>query len=164
MTASLMPFYRTKADHVLSLDVRFLFLLLHLFRYSYWLLFRFKITNYRSDIGDDLSIDLSGIYVASRQYEVKQLIGSSDDDTKSTFWTHDVARPIKIEWREQATLHFLISPILSDTNCSTLSRCVLSTELLDNRNPASDYRITDFICIENAYEQFTVRLTVIRWF
>ena len=35
MTASLMPFYRTKADHVLSLDVRFLFLLLHLFRYSY---------------------------------------------------------------------------------------------------------------------------------
>jgi hypothetical protein len=102
-----------------------------------------------------MTIYLNGFYAASRYYEIKQLIDSSAnmqerDDTLN----ENSIGPIKIDWQEQVTLHFLICPIHNDGEKSTLSRYLLPTECSDK---FSDISVTDFICIENAFEQFTVR-------
>lgn len=104
---------------------------------------------------------MTGFYVASRYYEINRLIDTLTytKDVEGTAHEQSI-EPIKIDWQEQVTLHFLISPIHRDEK-SYLSKCLLPSEWSDNY---TDVSVTDFICIEHAFEQFTVRLYTFNYF
>jgi len=126
MTASLIPSYGSGSDHILSVEM----------------------TNYRSDKQSDLDIFVNSISVASKLYKVKPLVpqnlSGSIEGTRSKIG-HSIG------WREQVTMHYLISPVNSTPFKCNLSECSLGTETVNHKNES---RVTDFICLEYAHDKF----------
>ena len=108
------------------------------------------MTNYRSDQQNDLNIFVNKISVASKLYEVKPLI--TQDKINSTK-DSKVATGHSIGWREQVTMHYLISPITpSNSNC-VVSECTLGEPSFEQKDES---KITDFSCLEYAHDKFKV--------
>lgn len=112
------------------------------------------MTNYRSDRQTNLEIDLNEISVASRDYVIKPLIGEGNDPYEEQ---KEVCISNKLRWQEQVTVHYLISPLENSIqeDCA-VSHCSVKKNLEDINSRASNETVTDFICLENAHDNFTV--------
>mmetsp|Transcript_1241 Transcript_1241/g.2203 ORF Transcript_1241/g.2203 Transcript_1241/m.2203 type:complete len:647 (+) Transcript_1241:74-2014(+) len=139
MSASLMPSYWNKGEHILSVE----------------------LMNYRSDRDSKLEIDLNKICVASRHFEIRQLPGQVEpvdfDNPSST--------SLKIGWQERVTLHYLVVPTENVNSAfvaiSTLLFSSGNKMLLSNRRTEMNQngaQLTDFMCRERAHELFTSTL------
>ncbi len=105
------------------------------------------MTNYRSDKKDerDQDICVETISVASKNYKVKPLI-----EGEKRRGGHPVG------WREQVSLHYLISPNTLKLPDDLISHCSMTNN--DPKNDQNyDSAITDFACLEHAFESFMVR-------
>ncbi len=130
VTASLMPSFKDKNDHILSVEM----------------------TNYRSDKDSDLDIFMDKICVASSNYCVKPLINSTDP--LQTEKTSSNSNGYSIAWQEQVTMHYLISPLTPSGGQCILSECVLGKT--DKESPSGFSSMIDFISLEHAHDKFTV--------
>jgi len=151
MSASLMPSYSNKGEHILSVE----------------------LMNYRSDRDSELEIYLNKICVASRHFEVKQLRGqvNSSEFSQSLISTQDgssILNPVvspsslKIGWQERVTLHYLVVPIETANRLVTFSNLSFSngsgmwsdSALSKIRSHRYGAQVTDFMCRERAHEVF----------
>lgn len=109
------------------------------------------MTNYRSDQQNELDIFVNKISVASKLYEVRPLITQDTDhaiEDKRSNMGHSIG------WREQVTLHYLISPIIPRSSKCVISECSLGKTASKQINDGS--KITNFICLEYAHDTFKV--------
>lgn len=114
-------------------------------------LFFHQMTNYRSDMDSNLDIAVDKISIASKNYEIKPLV-RIDRSTKSD---HKRLNGYLISWQEQAVMHYIISPIASNSSQCTISHCFLAESNVNNHRSNS---VTDFICLEHAHNHFTSSL------
>ena len=108
------------------------------------------MTNYRSDKQSDLDIFVNNIAVASKLYTVKPLI---NQDPKITLENNKPNTGHSIGWREQVTMHYLISPAKSVGPKCIISECSLGGKTIEQKD---DSQVTDFICLEYAHDKFKV--------
>ena len=108
------------------------------------------MTNYRSDQQDELDICVNNISVASKLYEVRPLV--AQDTTNAIEGTNSKIGH-SIGWREQVTLHYLISPAVPVNSKCIISECSLGKTASDHKNGS---KITNFICLEYAHDKFKV--------
>ena len=117
--------------------------------------------NYRSDRDSKLEIFLNKICVASRHFEIRQLLGQVDSDNllqSIGSSGSDLAESLKIGWQERVTLHYLVVPIEgADTNVtfSTLSFSK-GNEPLTKSGCQHGAKVADFMCRERAHDVFIV--------
>lgn len=122
--------------------------------------------NYRSDRDTKLEIFLNRIFIASRHFEIKQLLGQVD--------SHDLSQPLiasseggsdnsslKIGWQERVTLHYLVVPIETDNSSVKFSTLLFSsgdkvTESFPQTIQRYGSQVTDFMCRERAHDVFSV--------
>ena len=117
--------------------------------------------NYRSDRDSKLEIYLNKICVASRYFEIRQLLGQVDsyDLSQSLIASPGNDKSLKIGWQDRVTLHYLVVPI--ERANSTITFSALSFSRGDNVPTLSQRHgaeVTDFMCRERAHEVFTVSL------
>lgn len=123
--------------------------------------------NYRSDSDTKLEMYLNKICIASRHFEIRQLLGQVDASDLSQFLLASVGNSddvlsLKIGWQERVTLHYLVVPI--EVNSTSVSFSTISfskgDEMALESQPLIDHRygsqVTDFMCLERAHEVFTV--------
>ena len=116
--------------------------------------------NYRSDRDSKLEINLSKICVASRHFEIKQLLGQIDSQDMSPPQTgnNEVSPSLKIGWQERVTLHYLVVPI--ETSSASVIFSTLSFAMDKNAEQVSQHsdgaHVTDFMCRERAHDAFSV--------
>ena len=106
------------------------------------------MTNYRSDKDTDLEMFVKNITAASKNYVIKPFTIRDDKDTEQKKLQTLDGHPIS--WQEQAVLHYTVSPITQERNC-TLSHCYPGTA---NGEDEISLVVTDFICLVNAHEKF----------
>jgi hypothetical protein len=90
------------------------------------------------------------ISIASKNYTIKPLVKSSYHDKNSS-----LLQGHSISWQEQAAMYYVISPIESIKSECTISQCTLG---LSNEVDLATASVADFICLENAHDQFNARL------
>jgi len=146
MSASLMPSYSNKGEHILSVE----------------------LMNYRSDRDSNLEIYLNKICIASRNFEIRQLLGQVDSQDLSQSLIassgSDAGSSLKIGWQERVTLHYLVVPIERANASVTFS--ILSfpcgnksrSEFLPETRRWHGAQVTDFMCRERAHDVFTSTL------
>lgn len=130
VTASLMPSFRNRNDHILSIEM----------------------TNFRSDSETGMEISVKKICVASKNYSIRALV---EDETTSQSGT-DLSRNCSISWQEKMTMHYLISPLSARSE----RYCTLSESVLDNaenHNSSGYSSMIDFLSLEHAHSHFSVR-------
>lgn len=118
--------------------------------------------NYRSDRDSKLEINLNKICIASRHFEIKQLLGQIDSQDMSPPQTgnNEVSPSLKIGWQERVTLHYLVVPI--ETSSASVIFSTLSFAMDKNVKPESPLQlsdgahVTDFMCRERAHDTFSV--------
>lgn len=163
MTASLVPSYGSGSDHILSVEVRqeishFYFMNLAFDELlNFMSCLPYKMTNYRSDKQSDLDIFVNNISVASKLYKVKPLVPrdlNNDIQGEKSKIGHSIG------WREQVTMHYLVSPVNSFTSKCTLSECSLG---VGSTKPKDESRVTDFICLEYAHDKFKVSEPMLKY-
>ena len=118
--------------------------------------------NYRSDRDNKLEINLNKICIASRHFEIKQLLGQIDSQDMSPPQTgnNEVSPSLKIGWQERVTLHYLVVPI--ETSSASVTFSTLSFAMDENVKPESPPQlsdgahVTDFMCRERAHDVFSV--------
>lgn len=118
--------------------------------------------NYRSDRDSKLEINLNKICIASRHFEIKQLLGQIDsqDISQGKMGNNEVSPYLKIGWQERVTLHYLVVPI--ETSTSSVIFSTLSFAMDKNVEPESQPQlsngahVTDFMCRERAHDVFSV--------
>eukprot|EP00804_Cyclotella_cryptica_P024493 CCRYP_017559-RA/>CCRYP_017559-RA protein AED:0.26 eAED:0.26 QI:1717/1/1/1/1/1/5/475/1401 len=134
MSASLMPSYSNKGEHILSIE----------------------LMNYRSDRDTKLEINLGNVCIASRNFKVQQMEGQVHPESRSK------SPSLQIGWQERMTLHYLVVPIQTNNTFSTLSTISsIKNDSIDRENPLKSNdstHITDFMCRERAHEVFTEKL------
>jgi len=109
------------------------------------------MTNYRSDQETDLAIFVNTVTVASKLYELKPLIFENKGDiidAKKSSIGHAIG------WAEQITMHYLIKPIDQGNAVCSISNCSVGNTM--TYEPERGSNITDFICLEHAYDKFKV--------
>jgi len=132
MSASIMPSYSNKGEHVLSIE----------------------LMNYRSDRETKLDIYLDKISIASRYYEVRQLGGQMDSNALRTHaGSGSVSSSLCLGWQERVTIHYLVVPLESQNPAFTLSTLSFSgsSQKFSGGHGGS---LTDFMCRERAHEMF----------
>jgi hypothetical protein len=142
MSASLMPSYSNKGEHILSVE----------------------LMNYRSDRDTGLDINFDNICVISRHFEAKQLQGQLTSDGISNSLIPVDENPnssqLKVGWQERITLHYLVTPVVKSDGSCNISMLPFS------RDGAASYtdtshgvgKLTDFICRERAHDVFSSTL------
>lgn len=173
MSASLMPSYSNKGEHILSIEVSGLFTTcsqndsMHAIN-MYVSIFLVQLMNYRSDRESNLEIYLNKIFIASRHFKVRQLSGQVDvnDEFESPTPCIDsdpATHSLKIGWQERVTLHYLVIPLENlEKPTFTLSTLSFSTGNNDHSISSGDVKhyneghITDFMCRERAFDAFSV--------
>jgi hypothetical protein len=106
--------------------------------------------NYRSDRDGKLEIDLGNIFVASKNFQVRQLEGQ-------VYPEQDPKLPaLQIGWQERITLHYLVVPTESNACFSALSVLSSGHDNIIFDKSKSGSHVTDFMCRERAHEVFTV--------
>jgi len=108
------------------------------------------MTNYRSDKQTDLEIAVDKICIASKHYSIKPLV--EDDTSRNNI---NLLNGHSISWQEQAAMHYIISPLESNTAHCTLTQCHLGDR---DQGSNSSRSVTDFICLEHAHDQFTATM------
>lgn len=128
--------------------------------------------NYRSDRDSNLEIYLNKICIASRNFEIRQMLGQVDsqDLSQSLIASSGSAAgsSLKIGWQERITLHYLVVPIERANTSVTFS--ILSfpcgnknmSESLPETRRWYGAQVTDFMCRERAHDVFTVSLGILR--
>lgn len=151
VAASLIPSYNDNNDYVLSLEVsrtisKILFVKQETNQNRQF--FFTQMTNYRSDKKNekDLNICIDTITVASKTFKIKPFM----EDVRES--RQRKGHPIG--WREQISLHYLISPNTLNLPADVTSYVAL-TSATDN-NQMNKISTTDFACLEHAYEKFKV--------
>ena len=132
--------------------------------------------NYRSDGHTKLQIYLEKICIASRHFQIKQLLGQVDSDDLSQSLIEspqktDPVSSLKIGWQERITMQYLVVPIEVSHMPVSFSTLTFSSgnEMVLNSLPQIDLlhgaKVTDFMCRERAHEVFTVslRLPLVIW-
>lgn len=119
--------------------------------------------NYRSDRDSKLEINLNKICIASRHFEIKQLLGQIDSQDMSPPQTgnNEVSPSLKIGWQERVTLHYLVVPIETSSTSvtfSTLSFAMDNKKVKPESPPqlSDGAHVTDFMCRERAHDMFSV--------
>ena len=116
--------------------------------------------NYRSDRDSKLEINLNKICIASRHFEIKQLLGQIDSQDMSPPRTgnNEVSPSLKIGWQERVTLHYLVVPIETSSASVTFSTLSFATDKnAEQVSQQSDgAHVTDFMCRERAHDVFSV--------
>ena len=149
MSASLMPSYSNKGEHILSVE----------------------LMNYRSDRESNLEIYLDKIFIASRHFEVRQMLGQVDPSDVSTSLISNVGNgsllsSLKIGWQERVTLHYLVIPLEKSKPSFTLSMLSFSSgnqaesESLHEITQRYGAKVTDFMCRERAHDAFSVSFCI----
>lgn len=110
------------------------------------------MTNYRSDKETDLEISIDKISVMSKTYRIKPLVGTAmSQNHKHSIDGHPIS------WQEQAVMHFIISPLESiGSHCTTTQCCLGASD--EDKSSTMRSSVADFICLENAHDQFTASL------
>ena len=108
------------------------------------------MTNYRSDKKNekDLNIFIDTITVASKTFKIKSFMEYEVESRQRNGYP--------IGWREQISLHYLISPNTLKLPSDIISHTSL-TSATDNIQ-MNKITSTDFACLEHAYEKFKVCL------
>jgi len=128
LTASITPSFSNKKDCILSVEM----------------------TNYRSDKETAIEIVVDKISIASKNYVIKPLVKRSQyEKTDSSLQGHSIS------WQEQAAMHYVISPIRPNSCKCSVSECTLGSS---NEVNCATSSVTDFICLENAHDQFKASL------
>ena len=120
--------------------------------------------NYRSDRDSKLEINLNKICIASRHFEIKQLLGQIDSQDVSQAQTgnNEVSSSLKIGWQERVTLHYLVVPIESSSASvifSTLSFAMDNKNVKPKPQLSDSAHVADFMCRERAHDVFSVSLS-----
>lgn len=129
--------------------------------------------NYRSDRDTKLDIILNKICIASRYFEIKQLLGQIDSDDLSSSQLTSTRNScsqvpsLKIGWQEKVTLHYLVVPIDMPSTSVTFSSLSFTTDnsAISESSPpqlGNCAQVTDFMCRERAHDVFSVSQVFMR--
>jgi hypothetical protein len=110
------------------------------------------MTNYRTDRPTKLRVTLESLNLASRRYRMQRLPGQLGDEPGSP--------SVQLGWQERVTVHYRIVPREQNSTTCCLSQCRFEElEETDGNFDSLDCagtRTTDFICLENAHDDFKV--------
>jgi len=114
--------------------------------------------NYRSDRDSKLEINLNKICIASRHFEIKQLLGQIDSQDMSPPQTgnNEVSPSLKIGWQERVTLHYLVVPIETSSASVIFSTLSFAMDTESSPQQSDGAHVTDFMCRERAHDVFSV--------
>lgn len=119
-----------------------------------------QLTNYRSDQQASLGVELVNFSIMSKMYKAVILAGQLNDSRSQA------SSPLTIGWQERVTLHLLVLPLGTDkAEQGESSGCVMSDIKLLGSNASDNAEggthAADFLCLENAFDNLKVSLTII---
>ena len=120
--------------------------------------------NYRSDRDTKLEILLNKICIASRHFEIRELLGQVDSqDLSQPLLEISEASSLKIGWQERVTLHYLVVPIETENTAVAFSTLSFSSgnNVVSSESATQTNGVTDFMCRERAHEVFIVSLAIL---